>query len=333
MAKEYRVAIIGTGNISRTHVEEYKACDRVKLVACVDISEVNRNKFAEEVGIPAENVFADHKEMLAKVKPDIVSICTWPGSHCDLVLDCVAGGVKAITCEKPLAPTLEEGARMVAACDAAGVTLSTHHQLRCHPLYATAAKLLRDGAVGQVERIHGICTPGFLIDNGTHTVDLIRYLMQDQPVRWSMGQISRDNTPDRFGQPGEDWAIGFFEFESGVRTFVESGRLNKGDGYHHIIIYGTEGTLELNKPGQPRIRLKRDGAWEEQPLIDSHNHAQELIAALEEGRPHRSSGKQGLLTHEVLMSIYDSVRRRSIVTLPLENRGNPFNEMIAAGEI
>jgi predicted dehydrogenase len=49
------------------------------------------------------------------------SACTWPDSHCEIVLDLVAsGGVRGIPCEKPLALNMGDARRMVDACERGG---------------------------------------------------------------------------------------------------------------------------------------------------------------------------------------------------------------------
>jgi UDP-N-acetylglucosamine 3-dehydrogenase len=62
--------------------------------------------------------------MLAKESLDIVSICLWPHLHAPLVVEAAQAGVKAIHCEKPMAPTWEEAKKMMAICDEQNVQLT-----------------------------------------------------------------------------------------------------------------------------------------------------------------------------------------------------------------
>ena len=55
----------------------------------------------------------DYHEMLARENLDIVSICTWPHLHAPMVIAAAEAGVRAIHCEKPMAPTWGEARRMV----------------------------------------------------------------------------------------------------------------------------------------------------------------------------------------------------------------------------
>ena len=83
MAK-YRVAFIGYGGVSRSHVRGYLSCERTEVVAGVDLRPSQLEKWGAEFGVTA--LYTDLGEMLEKEKPDIVSICTYPNSHCKLIV-------------------------------------------------------------------------------------------------------------------------------------------------------------------------------------------------------------------------------------------------------
>ena len=68
--------------------------------------------------------------MLERERPDIVAIVTKPTGRADLACLCADYGVKGVIAEKPMAITLEEADRMVAACERAGTLLTVCHQMR-----------------------------------------------------------------------------------------------------------------------------------------------------------------------------------------------------------
>ena len=328
-----RVVIIGTGNIARMHAGFYKEATKapMELVACADIVEASREKFANDYGIP--RTYADYREMLQKEKPDLVSICTWPRQHMEMTLAACEVKPKGIICEKYIAPTLAEGDKMIAAAHAAGVTLSIDHQLRCMPQFVQAREMVTSGKLGTIKRVVGYCTPGFLTESATHTVDIMRYMMGDAPVSWVIGQIDRRSNQIKYGEPVEDMSFGYWSWDNGARGQIETGIIYKGDGYHHIIITGTDGELEVWYSGDTRLRVRTNNGWEVPELKPTPNPVDEMVMAIEEGRPHKSSGEQGLATYEVLMAVYESSRRRGVVELPLEYRGNPLKDMIEQGII
>src|SRR5690606_11187405 len=150
---KYRAAIIGTGGISRAHAEALKAsADRVEIVACVDIDRERAQKFAEQHGIPQS--FTDAKEMLDRVKPDLVHICTPPSLHADLSILAVRSGAWVL-CEKPLCGSLAELDAIQQAEEETGKYVSSVFQHRFGPGAAHLRQLIREQAMGRL--LVGLC--------------------------------------------------------------------------------------------------------------------------------------------------------------------------------
>jgi len=109
----FRAAVVGAGPpaedapgyaIGYAHGNAYRERDDVSLAAVADVVPENAAAFAREFGIE-DGVFEDHRAMLRAVEPDVVSVCTPPRSHPDVVVDCAREDVPAIHCEKPMAIT------------------------------------------------------------------------------------------------------------------------------------------------------------------------------------------------------------------------------------
>jgi predicted dehydrogenase len=272
--------------------------------------------------------------MLETEELDIISVCTWPPLHAEVTIESAQRGVKGILCEKPMAENMGQADAMIEACDQNGVKLAIDHQLRFSGEYVTAKKLIEDGAIGELFRIYAICAGGDLKDNATHTVDLMRFIHNDKPIQWVIGQIERIGAPVKYGLDSEDFAIGYMKFEDNVRGIIESGQ-DTAPGYHHIYCYGTDGEIELAVPGGPSIRMrtKSGGDW---VIPESHsdgNPVRDMVEAIEKDREHRSSGYQGRATLEVLMAIYESSRHRGRIQLPLEEKESPLTLMIKDGQV
>ncbi|MBM3215027.1 Gfo/Idh/MocA family oxidoreductase [Candidatus Poribacteria bacterium] len=333
MGKTYRAAVIGCGGISHSHAVQYHRAEDIELVACADINEEALAKYRAEYGV--ERTYNDFEEMLDKEKPDLVSVCTWVGLHPTATIAAAKAGVRGILCEKPMAVNLALADEMLAACDGAGAKLAIGHQLRFHGPYVATKRLLADGEIGELIKVHGVCEGGDLIDNATHTVDLMRWFGDDSPTEWVMGQIHRGNASLKFGIAAVEDALGYWKSANGVRYFIESGRFT-ARGYHHIYLYGTEGEIEIGVPGGPALRFRSEstgGKWATTEMRDDSSPVRDLIDAVEGNREHRSSGRNGRAAHEVLLSIFESSRRRTLVPCPLETKGFPLQEMIDAGEV
>lgn len=352
--RRYRAGVIGTGKISRGHAHAYVTSPDVDLVAASDIAEGAREGFAAEFGVPT--TYADAAEMLASEQLDIVSICTWPPLHRELTEAAFAAGVKAVWCEKPMAVHLEEATAMVNAAEQAGGVLVVNHQRRYMTAYNQALELIANGAIGEVTQINGICGGDALTD-GTHLIDMTRYLNGDVPVASvfgaiemsPMGDISPDGmgtlefnrTRKRYGHHVESGALAILFFENGVRGHLEMGNLAR-PGYQRFIIEGTNGRIELSGDSAfedgTRVRVRVNAG--EAPTVPESDLGGAMEAALarmlesiETGASHPMSGASGRTDLEIVNAIYESSRRRMKVSLPLDVQTSPLEAMLVAGEI
>ncbi len=330
MSTEYRVGVIGTGGISRAHANGYKQAG-LPIVAAADISREQLDKFAAEYDV--KNLYTDYTEMLDKESLDLVSICTWPPLHGEMAVKAAEAHAKGILCEKPMSVNLAEADKMIEACDKHGTKLAIGHQRRFEAQYVKAKELIESGAIGELFSVHGCCG-GDLLSDGTHNVDLLRFYANDSPIKWVMGQMDAHQKRTRYGHYIEDAAIGYFEFESGVRGLIEIGRASL-PGYQRAYILGTDGRIEVNVPGYVlRVRQKGEKDWHV-PELSGENpfklEIQALVECIEEDKEHILSGRQGRKALEVLMAVMESSRRRALIELPLEIEDYPLETMINEG--
>jgi len=346
MKKDFRVVIIGCGRSTRTpgakghgishaHVQGYQASEGCKVVACADIVEDYAAAYAALYKLP--KYYLDYKEMVAKEKPDIVSISTWPGLHAEMVIHCTKAGVKAIHCEKPMAPTFGEARKMKEVCEEAGVQLTFNHQRRFERQYSLARKLVNQGVIGKLRRIEVGC--GNLFDWGTHWFDMMNFYNNDIPAEWVIGQIDSRTPSEAFGVQMENQGIAHIRYANGVYGLMLSGYGHTIWAEHRLL--GAEGYLEVEMP-VVRVRGKGDkemrtitfpeekhiGAWSAVTF-----GIQDVIHCLRTGREPELSARKAFAATEFIFATYESSRRRGRVDLPLAIEDNPLHAMLAAGEI
>ncbi len=339
MAK-YRAAIIGCGGIARAHMTGYKLVPAVEVVAGADPFPEARTKFEAE--FPSVKTYQDAETMLAAEKPDIVSICTWPGLHGALCVTAAEAGAKGIVCEKPFDLTLPAADAALEACRANGTKLIVGHQRRFYPHVNEAREALQAGAIGELVSVTSQCM-GDLYTDATHSIDLIRYFVEDEPVDWVLGQVARYSDKHRFGHDVEDAALVHLQFHNGVRGLVMAGDLVEQGVYQHVHLQGTEGRIEVGGDREQWWRLMNaeTGGWEQHdPAGDLREQIwdcfageiAELVEWIEGGPGHRLNGDSARNTLEIIIAAFESSRRRAKIALPLEGvDGNPLAEMIAAG--
>jgi len=322
----YRVGIVGTGRVARLHVQGYRGTGRTELVAAADISAEAREAFAKEFEVG--HVYTDYRRMLEAEHLDIVSICTWPHLHREAVLAAAeTPGVRGILCEKPLALALADMQEMIAACDHAGIRFAVGHQLRYQRRHERACELIRSGALGEAERIWAVCSSGDLLSNAIHTVDLMLMYAGDRQVTDLLAQVDPGEGAYRFGHPVERTALAYGCLASAgqqpATRFVLESANPWSKGYHHLVVEGSAGRLEVNNPDGPSLRVWRAGllGWATVEIPDepdpSVGAALELCRAIEEGRDPRSSGRTGYRSAEVIFGVYASAVARAPVRLPL----------------
>jgi len=334
---DYKVGIIGCGNIARAHASAYQKITNVEVLTAAELDQDRREKFAADFELLAS--YEDYTEMLAKENLDIVSVCTWPKTHCDATCKAASSGVKGIMCEKPMAVNLKEADQMLEVCEANDVRLAIGHQHRFDAQLVKARDLINDKAIGELTLLWGHCSLD-LMNNGSHVVDMINFLNNDEETEWVIGQIDRRhqraghaNHPD---MSVEDTAMGRICYKNGARATVELGEFAPQAWQFHII--GTDGIIDVNLPGGAPIRFMstETSGWviPQIQACDSRKAEMiELIAAIEEKREHTSSGGIGRNSVEIIMAIFESSRRRSLMNLPLEIKENPLEIMIKTSEI
>jgi predicted dehydrogenase len=360
----YRAAIIGTGRprgqegvtgaaISQYHVKAYVAngCD---VVALADIRQENAEAFRAEHNVPKAKIYTDYKQMLAQAQPDIVSICTWPHLHAEMAIAAAEAGIRAIYCEKPMAPTWGEAKRMHRTATERGALLCFNHQRRFEAPYVTAKRLLAEGAIGRLIQIQAACPN--LYDWGTHWFDMCFFYNGDMPAEWVMGQVDTRGSRAVFGVRMESQGVSYFGFQNGARgmlltgdTLPESapgasggptGRRTTLGAAHRLI--GTDGLIEVAAPDS-RVRLLNGASagWQEIPLDPVAKNITEAVTAgvgnvlscLESGKEPALSSHKAIRGTELIFGTYESVRRRGRVDLPLEIDGNPLHALLDSGQI
>jgi predicted dehydrogenase len=363
MTARYRVGIIGCGGIARSHLRGYGEIAGAEVVAGADPSPEARDRWAREYGVP--RLYASAEELLERERPDLVSLCVWPPIRPELTELVCAHGVRGIVAEKPMAVDLAGCDRMIAAAERSGAVLIVRHQRRYSPRFVKAKALIDAGAIGQVEQVAvfngGRGGGGDLITSSSHMVDVMRYLLDDAPAEWVIGQIdTRDpafsngptgfqqweETHTRYGHPIEAGALGVIRFRGGARGQVECGIVCRPRPSYSATIYGTDGVIETAgdparagssraDTGEPplRARLKGDAGWslpEVGPEAGSPSPFTDLVRVLEQGGTHPLSMHSARQVHEILMAIYESARRRGRIDLPLSVAANPLVEILAA---
>jgi len=247
--KKLRVAFIGCGGISGTHIDAYKKMPDVEIVAGCDIVPERLSEFTKKTGATA--VYADWRELLKKEQIDAVDVCTPNGLHAPAVIDSLNAGFHAIT-EKPMAMTPKECQKMIDTAAKNKKKLCVGFQYRYHPTTQALARARDQGEFGDIKfikcqalRRRGIPNWGVfgqkalqgggpMIDIGVHVIEMAHYFLgSPRPVAatgntWTyMGNkpsqvVSQWPNWDYKTYTVEDLAIGHIRFENGTIMHIEA---------------------------------------------------------------------------------------------------------------
>jgi predicted dehydrogenase len=152
---ELRVGVIGVNGIGQWHLYGLRNGERVTLTAVCDIDAARAEKASGDHGVPA---FTDPATMYERGVVDAVIVATPPGTHGALVREALGAGIH-VYCEKPIAPTSDEGYELARVATERGRVLHVGFQFRFHKGYAA----IRDSVseLGPLFRVNLVATNWF----------------------------------------------------------------------------------------------------------------------------------------------------------------------------
>ena len=185
-----KFALIGTGGIAQTYAQAFQASDCCNLVAVADVNKDSAKAFAEPF---AAKSYGDYKSLAENSEIDAVIVSTPPNTHPEIAMFFMRRGVHVL-CEKPLCLSVAEAKEMIACAEESGVVFTMATKFRYCADVVKAKAILASGVLGEVIQFENAFTAkvdmskrwnskaeisggGVLMDNGTHSVDIIRYFL------------------------------------------------------------------------------------------------------------------------------------------------------------
>jgi len=194
LEKNLTVVLAGCGGMSRRWLEVAAQLDCLEVVGLVDLNEEAAKGKAADFGPPDAALGTDLAAVLDSTAPDLVFDCTVPEAHVHVTLEALKHGCHVMG-EKPLADSMENARKMVAAAQEAGKLYAVIQNRRYDPRIRRLSKFLASGALGRITTINsdfylGAHFGGFrdrmehvlLLDMAIHTFDQARLLTGADPV-------------------------------------------------------------------------------------------------------------------------------------------------------
>lgn len=260
-------ALIGAGGIAQTHLQAFAKTNLARLGAVVDVRTDAANAVAAAMHCKA---FPDLESIPKDMTIDAAIVCTPPSTHPKICADLAERGIHVL-CEKPIAIDLASALEMIDSAERAGTMFTMASKFRYVDDMVYAKQLITSGVLGEILLFENtfaghvdmtkrwnsnpaVSGGGVLIDNGTHSVDIVRYLLGPiESIQTIEGKRSQDI-------PVEDTVRIHAKTQCGALAAMDlSWSINKQTPWY-ASIYGTQGTVLV---GWKESKYKRsvDNDW------------------------------------------------------------------------
>jgi len=338
-----RLAIVGCGRISRTHVDAVAKVDDLELVGVCDEVESRAEDTGTAAGVPW---YTDYATMLREVECDAVTIATPSGLHPAHGIAAARAG-KHVICEKPMAISLKGADDLVHACDEAKVQLFVVKQNRLNPPIQLLKKAIDKGRFGRIYIANTTVwwtrpqeyydqapwrgtwefDGGALLNQASHYVDLMQWLVG--PVESVMAKTA---TLARRIE-AEDTGIAVLKFRSGAIGSIQATMLTWPKNLEgSITILGEKGSVKIGGTAVNRIEQWLFAEWDDDDkLIEQANtspptvygfghegYYRNVLSTLRGATRPETDGRGGRKSLELILGIYESARTGTDVALPLK---------------
>jgi predicted dehydrogenase len=311
-----RWGLVGTGDIAARRVAPALGeATRSRLVAVSRRQADRAEEFARRFGAPRWH--ADWRDLVRDDEIDAVYIATPVALHAPIAIAAAEAG-KHVLCEKPMALSVGECDRMVAAANAAEVKLGVAYYRHLYPIVGRVKQLLRDGAIGtpvlsQLNSFERFDPPsghprawlldpavsggGPMFDFGCHRIEVLLALF-GKPAAVAGMQANV-----LFERPVEDTAVAALRFTPGPLALVCVAHA-AAEAQDTLDIFGSEGSLHIPKLNGATLRIVRGGdeRVEEHPAA-ANTHLpliQQFVDAVLDGGAPVVSGAAGREVNRVL---------------------------------
>ena len=325
-----KVAIIGCGNIAKTHLSVLSGMDNITISSFVDICEDKAKALAEEY---CAGAYSDYITMLDELRPDSVHICTPHYLHKEMSVNCLKRGIHVL-CEKPAVITYEELGTLRAAQDNSSAYFGVCLQNRYNESVKMALGIIKDSRLGKLTGVRGnvfwcrnedyyknswhgkkeLEGGGVIINQAIHTLDLMNYLAGSQPFGIE-AHLSNDFMNGK--KDTEDTAIVRLEYPGGLTGYLSAttcfsldadSEINLYFERGEIIISGLDAYLKESGGKISRLTSARKGDITGKPYW-GNGHIdliRDFYDCIENGRPFNLDAYEGGKVIEVISAIYDS---------------------------
>ena len=301
-----KAAVIGLGEMGQHHARVYAQMEDVRLVAVCDSDPTRLENVTRTWGAMT---YTDVAVMFAECRPDLVTVAVPTVHHLK-----VAGFALTqchVLVEKPITHTVEAARALIGMAQEVGHILAVGHIERCNPVVSAVKRHIDARDLGRIYRISTrrvgpspvrIRDVGCTVDLATHDLDVMRYLLQSEPL-FVQAELQHNEHGDY-----EDSVDALIRFENGVVGVLECDWLSSAK-QRTLTITGEKGVLAVNYISQTGVLQYAPGDQENIAVVHEEPLTVELrsfaAAVRGEGRP-AATGEDGLRALEMALAILEA---------------------------
>jgi predicted dehydrogenase len=329
-----RIAVIGAGWISQeAFLPAVRQSGNAEVTAIVSGDAEKARRLADFYGIADVYYYSEFDTMAASGKVDAVYVATPNSSHCDLALRAAKHKLHALV-EKPLATSVTDAERMIAAAKAAGVFLMTAYRLHNDAATIRVAELVDSGAIGDARFFSSVFTFQSARDNhrlkashwggppqdlGVYCLNAARHIFRENPMR-AISSPSFGHDDPRFKEVEEGVAV-TLEFSKGRMAQFYCGFGT--DAVDMLQVVGTKGSVTLNNayrfamPRKLTLLQNEQAKIEDFPETDNFSGMISYFAdCIQSGVSPMNDGAEGLADMAAMVAIEAAGKRQAFQTVP-----------------
>lgn len=348
--KKVGYGLIAMGAMGVQHYNGIQRSHNSYVAAVCDSDPEVLEKARKELHLSRDMCTTDYHELLKNPEVTAVIVSTPDQLHMQATIDALEAG-KHVLCEKPMALTVAECAKMVEASERTGNKLMIGQICRYAPGFVMARNLIASGEIGELffvesEYAHDYSsipgTGGWRVDpvhlrhpiigGGIHAIDLLRWIAGN-PTELT-AYTSRKVLTD---WPVDDCFISILKFPEGVLGKVFCSVGCKRSYTMRSVFYGSEGTIIVENT-LPYLILYKDHIYQNEKVfegrlpgvpeqrvemripvkVDSHNTSAEILEFSDlilQGKPVVTNGLEGMRSVMVCNAIVESAARGESVKL------------------
>ena len=194
----FRVALIGTSFARLVQAVGFQRHAGFELVAIAGSQQEKTRRIAGELSIPG--AYSDWREMLARERPDVVSIVTPVDLHHPMMMAALEAGCHVL-CEKPTALHRHQAAEMRDRARAAGRVAGMNHEFRFFPARREALAMVKRGAIGVPRRGEIIGRYPIWATPGSRGMTWLSRRERGGGILGALGSHHTDSLRQFFGEP------------------------------------------------------------------------------------------------------------------------------------